>query len=174
MGRGLHLGFIANRSVVMIQIRKAELSDWRWIHQWENFESLWEVTEHPGPFTSDEIIQFLTHQNDLKIHKQERWLILLYQEPIGMIDLFEWNKKKSSIGIGIAIPDHQYRRRGYALDALKLSLDVLQSQWQIKNVHCNIQDKNKGSLSLFSKLGFEKIQKKKWNGHIVHELSLSL
>jgi diamine N-acetyltransferase len=170
----MHFGSAANRSMVMIQIRKAELTDWRWIYQWENFESLWEVTEHPGPFTSDEIIQFLTQQNDLKKHKQERWLIQLYQEPIGMIDLFEWKKKQQSIGIGIAIPDMQFRRRGYAKESLQKAIAILQDDWNIKTVHCNIQDNNQGSLSLFVNLGFQIIRQKRWNGHIVHELSLSL
>ena len=158
----------------MIQIRKAELSDWRWIHQWENFESLWEVTEHPGPFTSDEIIHFLSQQNDLKKYKQERWLIQLYQEPIGMIDLFDWKKKQNSIGIGIAIPDLQFRRRGYAKESLQKAFETLHDHWNISTVHCNIQDSNKGSLALFQNFGFTSTKQKIWNEHIVHELSLSL
>jgi diamine N-acetyltransferase len=168
----MHFGSPANGSVGMIQIRKAIRSDWRWIHHWENFESLWEVTLHPGPFTSDDIIQFLDHQNDLKIHGQERWLISLYQEPIGMIDLFEWDKNRQRIGIGIAIPDPNFRRRGYAKKSLNMAIEILKTQWDIQEVFCNIQDSNKGSLKLFRSLGFEKVGQKKWNGHNIHELSL--
>ena len=152
----------------MITIRKANVRDWNIILQWENNPLLWEVTDHTGPFTQEDIMQFLNEKNSLDQVSQERWIIEDIKHPIGMIDLFEWNRKENSIGIGIAIPEIQFRKKGYATQALTIMHGVLCEKYDIHFFHCLIHPENAGSIQLFRKLGYQKIEERFHRNKRVH------
>jgi diamine N-acetyltransferase len=142
----------------MITIRKANVRDCDVILQWENDPLLWEVTDDKGPFTQNDITEFLIEKNSLDKVNQERWIIEDVSTPIGMIDLFEWNRKEKSIGIGIAIPEIKFRKKGYASHALKILHTLLFEKYDIQLFHCLIHPNNEGSIQLFRKLGYQKTE----------------
>jgi len=142
----------------MITIRKANVRDWNIMLQWENNPMLWEVTDNAGPFAQDDIIEFLKEKNSLNHVGQERWIIEDIANPIGMIDLFEWNREENAIGIGIAIPETQFRKQGYATQALTIMHNVLFEKYHILFFHCLIHPENEGSIQLFKKLGYQKTE----------------
>jgi diamine N-acetyltransferase len=138
----------------MIIVRLAQTSDAQQIWEWENDTSLWEVTDEPGPFSRADIYSFLRNQNHLTLHNQERWIIEMYQTPIGMIDLFDYNEKKQSVGIGIAIPNPEFRGKGNASLAMKMMHHHLKLKYAIQEVHCIIHLTNKTSIRFFEKLAY--------------------
>jgi diamine N-acetyltransferase len=142
----------------MITIRKATTKDCETILNWENNPSLWEVTDEPGPFTMQDISTFLQEQNSLESASQERWIIEKSKSPIGMIDLFQWNRNEKSIGIGIALPNLESRRKGYAMEAMQIAHRTLRMKYNIIHFHCIIHPGNPASKNLFERLGYEKVK----------------
>lgn len=153
----------------MITIRKATVRDCETILKWENNPLLWEVTDDTGPFTKSDIMGFLNEKNSLEKVSQERWIIENVSTPIGMIDLFEWNKEAKSIGIGIAIPEMHFRKKGYATHALKIVHSVLYEKYGIHFFHCLIHPENESSIQLFKKLGYQKIEERTHRNQRVHQ-----
>jgi diamine N-acetyltransferase len=164
MGRSMHLGKTQFESISMITIRKATMQDCDTILQWENNPLLWEVTDEPGPFDKSDISSFLFEQNSLEHAQQERWIIEMKHEPIGMLDFFQWDPQKKSIGVGIALPNPETRKKGYATEALKIAHQTLKMKYDVQSFHCVIHPNNADSLRLFEKLGYEKIQSE-WHRH---------
>ncbi len=156
MGGSLHLGETELEPISMISIRKANPKDCDTILIWENDPSIWEVTDEPGPFVREDIEDFIREKNSLIETRQERWMIEHHQTPIGMIDLFQWDPQKNSVGVGIAIPDLQFRKKGFATSALRILHNVLFNRYQILNFHCIINPQNPDSIKLFQKLGYMK------------------
>jgi diamine N-acetyltransferase len=140
----------------MITIRKATPNDCDVILLWENNPLLWEVTDEPGPFTQDDISSFLEEKNSMTSANQERWIIENMHEPIGMIDLFQWDPDQQSIGVGIAVPNIANRKKGFASAALKILHSAMQMKYGILHFHCIIHPDNPVSQKLFEKLGYQK------------------
>ncbi len=151
----MHVGQTEPESIPMITIRKATPEDCDVILLWENNPLLWEVTDEPGPFTIDDISSFLNEKNSMKSANQERWIIENVREPIGMIDLFQWDPDQQSVGVGIAVPNIEFRKKGFASDALKILHSAMQLKYGIQHFHCIIHPNNPASQKLFEKLGYQ-------------------
>lgn len=151
----MHVGQTEPESISMITIRKATPEDCDVILLWENNPLLWEVTDEPGPFTIDDISSFLNEKNSMKSANQERWIIENVREPIGMIDLFQWDIVQQSVGVGIAVPNIEFRKKGFASAALKILHSAMQLKYGIQHFHCIIHPNNPASQKLFEKLGYQ-------------------
>ena len=174
MGRSLHFGEIEFEAIPMITIRKATPKDCDVILRWENNPLLWEVTDEPGPFTKEDISTFLQDQNSMKNAKQERWIIENFSEPIGMIDLFQWDQDLQSVGIGIALPDIESRRKGFATEALRIVHSTMNMNYAIQHFHCIIHPNNPASQKLFEKLGYQKSHSENHRDQKVYRYKKSL
>jgi diamine N-acetyltransferase len=174
MGRGLHFGQTELESISMITIRKATTGDCDVILQWENNPLLWEVTDEPGPFTKEDISTFLLEQNSIKTANQERWIIENCLEPIGMVDLFQWDPDQRSVGIGIALPNIESRKKGFATEALKIVHSTMKMKYGVQHFHCIIHTNNPASQKLFEKLGYQKMQSENHRDQKVYRYRKSL
>ncbi|MFM7814875.1 MAG: GNAT family N-acetyltransferase [Flavobacteriales bacterium] len=126
------------------------------ILHWENDPSLWEVTDQPGPFTRNQILQFILRSQDLDDDLQQRWMIIhAVHGPVGCIDLFEYDEELREVGIGITIALREHRRKGYAQSALVQMMDCLHKEFRLRKIHCLIHPTNTGSMQLFHNLGFQ-------------------
>ena len=147
-----------------ISLRAAEPEDAQQIYAWENDRSLWKVSETSNPFSMFQIEQFLLGNGDLASNRQLRLMIDLKNtdQPIGCIDLFEYDPVNSRIGIGILIIE-AYRKQGLAKKAITLCLDYLFNNVMVHQVHCLIDERNVESIHLFETLGFEPCgRRKEW------------
>ena len=80
-----------------------------------------------------------------------------------MIDLFDFDPVNHRAGLGIVIKD-THRKKGYALESVKLIEDISIKDLQIHQLYVNVGIDNKISLDLFEKLGYVEIgTKKDWN-----------
>ena len=138
-----------------IALRCAEPEDAELIYAWENDRDVWRVSGTHVPYSRFQIEQFLLSNNDLVSQKQLRLMIELNEtkEPIGCIDIFDFDAFNSRAGIGILI-DKAFRRQGLAKAALALCVDYLFQDVMLHQVYCTIDETNHASQQLFLSQGF--------------------
>ncbi|PIA82135.1 GNAT family N-acetyltransferase [Gaetbulibacter sp. 4G1] len=149
-----------------IYLRALEPEDLEFIHIIENDESIWEISNTQTPYSKFLIKQYLEHsQKDIFEVKQLRLVISSYgEEPLGMIDIFDFDFKNSRAGIGILIKDAAERNKGNGSEALQLLINYCFTHLNLHQLYCNISEENEASIKLFSNQGFKEIGlKKDWN-----------
>lgn len=160
----------------IISLRALEPTDLDFLYQIENNETFWTVSNTQKPFSRFILQQYLenSHQDIYQI-KQLRLIVVenKSENPVGMIDLFDFNPKHKRAGIGILIrPSAQ--NKGYASEALKLLINYTFKHLDLHQVYSNITEDNTTSIQLFRKAGFiETGLKKDWtysNGEFKNEL----
>jgi len=163
-----------------IKLRAIEPADANLLYQWENDTSVWHVSNTITPFSKDVITQYLSNAHlDIYTTKQLRLIIETENKiPIGCIDLFEFNPLHLRAGIGILIAAAEYRRKGYASEALDILIKYAFNTLNLNQLYCHIGVENESSVSLFKKYNFKIVgTKKNWvkNGKVwsdVHFLQL--
>ena len=150
-----------------IFLRALEPEDLEFIYAVENNENIWEVSSTQTPYSKFLISQYLENaQQDIYESKQLRLAICKKEifDPIGLIDLFDFDPKNKRAGIGIIIQNDFDRQNGYGKEALSLLINYAFHQLQLHQLFANIDTENVASLALFTTFGFEKIGiKKDWN-----------
>lgn len=152
-----------------IMLRALELADAELLYQWENDTNLWHLSNTLTPFSKFTLEQYVmnAHQ-DIYTIKQLRLMIDLKNAPaeqksIGSIDLFDYDPGHRRAGIGILIHE-DYRKKGYASEALDLMIGYGFSTLKLHQVFCNIGVNNEESLNLFRKKKFViTARKEDWN-----------
>lgn len=157
----MYAGSAGHKSVLVlikgesIHLREVDSEDAEVILRWENNPEFWEITEDHGPFTLEEIKDFIHRCKSLISDGQQRFMILDSDfEAIGMVDLFAYDKMLRSAGVGILIADKQNRRLGYGKDALKTLIEFLQKKSLLNKLNCTIYPENTASIKLFLSCGF--------------------
>jgi len=145
------------------------------ICKWENDTENWEFGDTKTPFTKEEIIDFVNNSQNLKVNTQLRLMVCLKDNTtIGCVDFFEFDEQNNSAGVGILIGEKEYRKHGYANQALSLLKASAKDEYQLTKLFCNIAPDNKASIRLFEKNGFEFIQNKELFGKQVNYYEIIL
>ncbi|GAA4971358.1 GNAT family N-acetyltransferase [Algibacter aquimarinus] len=149
-----------------IYLRALEPEDLEFIHAIENDETIWEISNTQTPYSKFLIKQYLeqAHKDIFEV-KQLRLVISSYEdEPLGMIDIFDFDFKNYRAGIGILIKEPLNREKGIGSEALSMLIDYSFTHLGLHQLYCNISEDNEASFKLFEKQGFSKIGlKKDWN-----------
>jgi diamine N-acetyltransferase len=148
-----------------IYLRALEPTDLEVLYKWENNPAIWKVSNTFAPFSKFVLEQYLINAHeDIFTTKQIRLMIcLVNNEPIGTIELFDFDVHHNRVGIGIMI-DKNAENKGYASMALDLLCDYCFESLLVKQIYCNISAGNEKSLYLFKKMGFNEVGlKKQWN-----------
>lgn len=140
-----------------MSLRIAEPEDAELIYQWENDRRIWRVSETLTPLSRFQIDQFLLSNGELVSNKQMRLMIQVHDEPnpIGCIDLFDYDPVNQRIGIGILI-DEGHRHQGYATRAVRMGMEYLFNDVMVHQIHCLIDETNAESQHVFEQLGFQR------------------
>lgn len=140
-----------------IYISEINRNDIPYLHWVENLEEYWKINEHPGPFSTTEITNFFFPQKVYYLHNQQRWIIHKSDNhtSVGIIDIFDFDAKKKSIGIGILIPNNQDHNKGYGSDAIEKIITKLLFDNKVRVIFALIDGDNFASTALFKKAGFE-------------------
>lgn len=149
-----------------IVLRALEPEDLDFIHEIENDERIWELSNTQTPYSRYLIKEYLANAHrDIYEVKQLRLLISNYEnKAIGLIDLFDFDPKNNRVGIGILIKSSKDRGKGIGSEALSLLLNYCKIHLGVRQVYCNISEDNMASLNLFKKHAFEIVGlKKDWN-----------
>ncbi|MES2513195.1 MAG: GNAT family N-acetyltransferase [Bacteroidota bacterium] len=149
-----------------IYLRALESSDLETIYASENDPGIWKVSNTLTPYSKDVLELYLqTAHQDIYVNKQLRLMICLNltNEPVGTIDLFEFDPMHFRVGVGVLIFE-AFRKRGYASEAIELVKKYTCETLLMNQLFCNISSSNNESVSLFEKCGFNKVGiKKQWN-----------
>jgi diamine N-acetyltransferase len=163
-----------------IFLRALEPEDIDFIHEVENDESIWHVSNTQTPYSRFLIEQYLENAHkDIYEIKQLRLVISSYENGVlGLIDIFDFDFSNRRAGIGILIKQESNRNKGFGSEALKLLVDYCFKRLHLHQLYCNIAEDNLASINLFGAQSFETIGlKKDWNltnGSYKNELLLQL
>lgn len=159
-----------------IILRALEPEDLEFLFKTENDENFWSVSHTQTPFSKFLLKQYLENSHlDIFEAKQLRLIIEenLNNQPVGMIDLFDFNPQHNRAGIGILIAE-KYQKNGFASEALQLLINYSFMHLNLHQLYANITENNTKSIALFKKHLFTQIGiKKDWtftNGEYKNEL----
>ena len=144
--------FAQNENII---IRAAEPKDASLIYKWENDQEIWRVSETYMPYSLYQIEEFLLNNSDLFSIRQIRFIIERKEDNknIGCIDLYDFDPIHMRTGVGILL-QKEYRKQGYAKEALELLIDYCFKTLMLKQIYCLIDVLNTDSINLFTKIGF--------------------
>ena len=136
-----------------ILLRPLQLSDLDFLFEIENNKENWKYGTENKQYTKEELTNYIANaKQDITNAGQFRFVIDFENTPIGFIDLFDYTTNSAGVGVIIA---KNYRRRGFAKEALQLlcvySFEIL----NLKKLDCNIEKDNLASIKLFTSFGFE-------------------
>jgi diamine N-acetyltransferase len=140
-----------------IYLRAVEPEDLDIFYRMENDPALWEISSFTVPYSRYVLKQYIEHMiNDIYTDKQLRLMIVRRsdQAVLGTIDLTDFAPLHSRAAVGIALLE-EYRRSGYAEDALSLLCDYAFGFLRMKQLYAKIPVDNEASRSLFGKSGFQ-------------------
>tara|TARA_R110001583_G_scaffold142285_4_gene294549 strand:- start:393 stop:923 length:531 start_codon:yes stop_codon:yes gene_type:complete len=146
-----------------INLRALEPEDLQFLFDTENDESFWELSNTQTPFSKFLLKQYLENAHlDIFEAKQLRLIIEenTNNQPIGMIDLFDFNPQHKRAGVGILI-QNEYQQKGFASEALSLFIQYCFTHLNLHQLYANITSDNTKSSALFNKHQFKKVGVKK-------------
>lgn len=143
-----------------IVIRKAEIKDAAVIYDWENDRNHWLVSNTVAPYSMQDILSFLSRNNDLFEQGQTRLMMEVKGQVAGCIDLFEFDQKNLRVGVGILI-DAEFRGKGHGKTAIAALVDHCFETLDLHQVYAEVLSHNEASLHIFEACGFEVTGRKK-------------
>lgn len=148
-----------------ITLRPIEPEDIDLLYQWENNIEIWNVSNTRTPFSKYILAEYIKESaKDIYETKQLRLIIQNEKtEPVGAVDLFDFDPYHMRAGIGILIHHNENRNHGYGFDALNAIFGYAVEVLGLKQLYANIAIKNEISIHLFEKAGYTKTGiKKNW------------
>ena len=94
---------------------------------------------------------------DISVYGQQRFVIVLNNISIGLIDLFDFDQINRSASIGVIIVN-DYQNKNYGSKALELLISYSWNELDLLSLYANINPVNNISISLFNKFYFKKIK----------------
>lgn len=164
---------------ININLRALEPEDLDWLFALENDESLWHISLTHQPFSKYLLAEYIKNAKQSIFEAQQMRLVIqtIKNEPVGLIDLYEFNAFHKRAGIGIIILK-EYRNKGYASEALRIIIKYSFEYLKLHQLYAQITVNNSDSLQLFQNSGFQITgTKKEWNNienHYYDEYFLQL
>lgn len=149
-----------------IQLRAIEPEDLDVLYNWENDPDIWHLSNTLAPFSKYTLKKYL-EQAHLDIFEAKQLRLIIQKkddkQPVGAIDLFDFDPIHKRAGVGILIGNAADRRQGFASEALQTLRDYAFGTLDLKQLYCNICEDNQASLKLFIQQGYVITgQKKDW------------
>ena len=111
--------------------------------------------------------EFLHYDLPLDFNRTERWfyskdndirldLLIEYKgQPAGIIGLLDIDMNHRKAEYYITIGESELKRKGVGLKASYLLLEHAFTQLNLNKVYLNVDEKNKGAIALYEKVGFK-------------------
>jgi len=141
----------------LVHLRALEHEDVDLLYRWENSPEIWAVSNTLVPYSKHVLTKYIeSSHHDLFESRQLRLIIEAKPafNPIGAIDLFDYEPYHTRAGIGILIAEKSERKKGYAGAALDVLNDYCFQYLKMHQLYCNIAVDNHNSLKLFKSKGF--------------------
>jgi len=148
----------------LISLRSLVPQDIDFLLELENDSSLWYASDNVSLFSKEDLENFIHNAVDIFHDNQQRFIIQSNQtlEPLGILDLFNFNAKHQYVSIGIIIKPI-FQKKGFAKDAINACKKMALQEFGIRNITASIASNNLASIHLFESVGFEKVGvRKNW------------
>ncbi|WP_455591169.1 GNAT family N-acetyltransferase [Bacteroides sp.] len=139
-----------------IYLRAVEPEDLDLMYEMENDPAMWDISSFTVPYSRFVLKQYIEgSQSDMFADKQLRLMIMRHADncTLGTIDITDFVPLHSRGAVGIAI-HKDYRKEGYASDALKLLCDYAFRFLFIRQLYAHVAVDNEASVRLFTSCGF--------------------
>ena len=139
-----------------IYLRAVEPEDMDIMYEMENDPSMWDISNFTVPYSRYVLRQYIEgSQCDVFVDKQLRLMIVSKSDHdiLGTIDITDFVPLHSRGEVGIAV-HKDYRRQGYATDALKLLCEYAFGFLSLKQLYAHVAVDNEVCLKLFASCGF--------------------
>ncbi len=149
-----------------VALRALEPDDVDLLYKWENDMALWVYADTIKPFSRHQLQQYIKGIN-LDIYQSKELKLIIETEedkpePVGIIDLFDFDPYHNRAGVGIMV-NKKFEGKGYASAALSLFVEYCFKTLGIFQLYCSIAENNEKSKNLFTGKGFECTGiRKKW------------
>jgi len=146
-------------------LRALEQSDLDFLFNLENDVRLWKVSNTLLPFSRKTLSSYINNAHeDIFSIKQQRFVLSdSQQNPLGLIDLYDFDPVHHRAGVGIVIHS-DFRGNGLAKKGLELLEKIAFNNLQLHQLFACVGSDNASSLQLFEKLGYVMTGvKKEWN-----------
>ncbi len=140
-------------------LRALEPDDLEFLFALENDPDLWAASDVlPAPISRHALREYLRHSAASLAEAGQMRLIISSEEnkPVGTLDLYDYSALHQRAGVGITVLQNE-RRRGYAQQALLQLLPYAREALRLHQLYCTIDEGNQASISLFAKIGFQKV-----------------
>ena len=136
-------------------LRALEPRDLDVMYGWENDITLWRVSGTVAPFSRHQLSRLIEEQQfDIYATRQMRLVIeSLAGEVVGAVDIFDFDPQNLRAGVGIVV-GADFRRRGYALDALSALEWYAREVLHLRQLWCSVTADNSASRQLFQRAGY--------------------
>jgi diamine N-acetyltransferase len=141
-----------------ILLRALEPEDLEYLYRWENDSELWQYGSTLTPYSRFTLREYLSNAitQDIFQSRQLRLMIVEKtspQQPVGAIDLYDFDPAHLRAGVGILI-DGACRRKKFGLQALQLVEEYAFQRLMLKQLYAFIPTSNRPSYLLFQKSGY--------------------
>ena len=140
------------------RLRALEPQDIDVVYGWENDTDLWRVSGTMAPFSRHSLMRFIEEQQyDIYATRQQRLIIEADVDgeatAVGAVDMFDFDPQNRRAGVGVVV-SKDFRRCGYAKEALQLLERYARDVLQLHQLWCSIGADNLPSLALFRTAGY--------------------
>lgn len=159
--------FLSNHEILL---RQLEPEDVELLYKWENNTLLWQFSNTVVPLSKYNLFEYIKNSGTDIYSTRQLHLIIqkkgLDNRNVGSIELFDFEPFHKRIGVGVMIYEKADRKKHLASQALDLITEYCFYYLNVRQIYCNISEKNTDSLLLFQKKGFEVVGlKKDWLNH---------
>ena len=135
-------------------LRSVDFSDVDTLLLWENANDDPLYGVYDEQYTREDVERFVENQMRYPIEKTEQLRLMICSHEgarLGAIDLTEYDGRKAFVSI--LIRDLDDRRKGFAENALRLTMEYAKSLG-LRSLYAIIYPNNIASINLFEKVGF--------------------
>lgn len=140
-----------------VYLRAVEPEDIEKLYVWENDPQVWQVSTSAMLYSKFVLREYVesSHKTIYELC-QQRFMIcrITDHEPIGTIDLFDFDAHNSRAGVGILIYDEVNRGSGFASESLSLLESYVKETLNLHQLYSNVVENNEASKILFGRNGY--------------------
>ena len=141
-----------------ISLRLLEDNDLEFLYSIENNPDNKKYGIDNGYITRKTLKAYIKNSGaDISVYGQQRFVIVLNNISIGLIDLFDFDQINRSAFVGVIVIN-EYQNKNYGSKALELLISYSWNKLDLLSLCVNINPVNNISISLFNKFYFKKIK----------------
>jgi len=148
-----------------IILKALEPADVHTLLKWENNQDIWNVSKTIEPFSKYKLDMYIKQTLNFDVFGLRQLRLMIHQvlnlelditEPIGTIELFEFDPINKNAGIGIMLLK-EYQGQGIGKQVLDQFLPYIFDKLQLHSVYANVSETNVHSIKFFEDYGFRKV-----------------